>query len=101
MGESENPLRFEGGVAARHEMSPFLSSARTGWLVRMSRSVLIDFREALFLHQCASRQSIRMLRDLLDNPPVRANPKNGAVSLMARPPLLKNGGDSEAHDPIF
>ena len=38
---------------------------------------------------------------MLDNHPVRANPRNGAVSLMARPPLLKNGGVSEPHDPIF
>src|SRR5437762_363011 len=59
----------------------------------MLRSDLVDFREALHMNWCAARTSKRWLRDILGNHPVRAGQRNGRIFLMARPPLLKNGGD--------
>src|SRR5882672_5893226 len=53
----------------------------------MSRSHLVDFREALLSNRCAARISIRRLRDVEQTTP-SAPIRNGSIFLMARPPLL-------------
>ena len=72
------PLRFQGGVAAPSTKSSRSLKAQTGWLLN---SIKI---------RCASRSSTRWLRDLLrTTPPSRSN------VLIARTPLLANGGECD------
>ena len=70
------PLRFQGGVAAPLTEDSRSLAAQTGWLLNPIKI------------GCASRASTRLLRDLLrTTPPSRSN------VLIARAPLLENGGE--------
>src|SRR5215813_15517004 len=74
------PLRFQGGVAAPLIKRSRSSAAQTGWLVNSNKI------------RCATRISLRRLRDLLLTTP-SAPLRNGIFLSMAQPPLLENGGE--------
>src|SRR5438067_12077161 len=59
----------------------------------MSRSFLIDARAAHRIHKGASRLSIRWLRDVEQTTPSAPVKGTGPFYLMARPPLLDQGGE--------
>src|SRR5881409_3927583 len=80
-----------GGVAARINVSRI---ARRRGGRSMTRSLLIDAREALHSIRCASRISIRRLR-VIDRPPRRAR------SLAASPPNLGGETPAKARDYIL
>jgi hypothetical protein len=77
---SSFPSVFKEGWLRLNKKVPFLSGAD---------GVVSRFQQKI---RCASRISIRRLRDLLITTP-SAPLRNGLFLLMAQPPLLENGGE--------
>ena len=92
---ADSPPFARRGVCA-HQRFPELC-AQTGRLVKL-RSLLIDFRAALLSNRCASRPSVRWLRDI-NNRPVCAT-KEREHFLIAQPPRLAKAGKPFSHSEL-
>src|SRR5262245_55164289 len=103
----ETPLLGRGGVAAPYRKWPRSLAARTGWL--FNRMAVIPRRFVAILRpsgkvkvkecfQSGATAAAMAPRNRGDphwtNHPVRAVQRNGTIGLMARPPLLGQGGES-------